>query len=103
MRGSSVVGGGASGSHRPPFVSAVVPPATMGLPTIRKVRSGGGRLVKEKKLKHDDVTWKHKKWLSDFQEKRSKLLSAMEKRAFSNERARVLFSEKCQQMRDVIR
>ena len=88
-----------SGPTRPAFVSSVVPDGQLGLPPVR----GAPRPAPVLPSKESDVTWRHKKWLSDFGERRGSIQATMEARvAEQAERAR-RFAERSQAMRDAIR
>ena len=81
-------------------MSAVVP--QLGLPPIRHERILPHR-ARDTKKKSDDVTWRHKKWLGEFQERRLAIEATMQDRVRAqDERARRL-AERSQAMRDTIR
>jgi hypothetical protein len=68
-------------SQRPggAFVSTVATVSLTGINPIRKQFPAS----KAPKLKSDDVTWRHKRWLADFQQKRALLMQAVKNKAQS--------------------
>jgi hypothetical protein len=90
-----------SGPTRPAFVSAVTPEGQLGLPPIRQQRVQAR--ADPAANRENDVTWRHKRWLNDFAERRAAISYSMEARvAEQSERAR-RFAERNQAMRDAIR
>lgn len=96
--------GGVYSSHpsRPAFVSAVVAEDTLGLPPVRHARVQAIPR-RESKVKSDDVTWRHKKWLTEFQERRIQIQQTMQERVQQHQERAKRFTEKSQAMRDAIR
>jgi len=81
-----------------PFVSTVMPAEQLGSNPIR--RNLPGRPVKNPA---DDVTWRHKQWLAEFQERREDLVEMMEDCQVENEEKTKKFQEKQATMRAAIR
>ena len=96
----TVVGvSGTSGPQRPAFVSAVVADGQLGLPPIK----GGHRYQRPEANKELDVTFRHKRWLSQFGESRNKIQEQMERRVQEQQERAKRFAERSQAMRDAIR
>lgn len=87
-----------SGS-RPPFSSAVVPESALGLRHLRKPHERKA----VPKNKGDDVTWRHKKWLQEFQAQRSHATNEQEQNAIDREENRKRFQDRSAAMRAAIR
>ena len=93
-----------SPASRPAFVSSVVPNSPVGLPPVRSSSSSTIHSHhREPKFKSEDVTFRHKKWLAAFQERRAKHKDEFSKREEKKEEKKRIFQEKCQDMRDTIR
>lgn len=91
-----------SGPSRPAFVSSVVPDTQLGLPPVRHTRVAQ-HPRREAKNKMDDVTWRHKKWLGEFAERRTAISQTMEERVAAQQEKAKRFAERAQATRDAIR
>jgi len=88
------------GPSRPAFVSSVANVTALGLPPAKETR----RLItRHQKDRTTDVTWRHKKWLSEFQDRRLELAQKMEERLLEEQERKTRFAERAQAMRDAIR
>lgn len=92
-----------SGPTRPAFVSAVVPDSQLGLPPIRHSRVATQSSRLSQKHRSEDVTWRHKKWLGEFQERRQAISSVVQQKAAEQAARRQRFAQRNQLMRDTIR
>jgi len=90
-----------SGPTRPAFVSAVVPDAQLGLPPVRQQRVQAR--VDPAASRENDVTWRHKKWLTEFSEHRAAVAGSLEQRVAEQADRQKRFAERNKAMRDTIR
>jgi len=90
-----------SGPTRPAFVSAVTADGQLGLPPIRQQRVQAR--ADPNASRENDVTWRHKKWLAEFSERRSAIAQSMEARMADQAERQRRFAERNQAMRDAIR
>jgi hypothetical protein len=98
-RGGAGDGGGEPTMvNKPAFVSSVVPQEQLGVNVPRK-----GFGPRRTKPRGDDVTWRHKKWLAEFRERRNELVDMMEEKTVELEEKKKAFSEKQARMRAAIR
>lgn len=85
-------------SGKQPFVSTVMPAEQLGANPIKRNLPG-----RDRKNPADDVTWRHKKWLAEFQERREDLTEMMEEASLEQEMKQKRFQEKQAAMRAAIR
>lgn len=89
---------GGYGGGRNPFVSTVLPPDQLGLNPIKKDFPAVA-----KKDETEDVTWRAKRWLAEFQERQTDLCDMLEQAAIEKEEKQRRFREKQAKMRATIR
>jgi hypothetical protein len=75
---------------KPAFISTVTQAENLGLNPVLKERTSHA----SKKSKVDDVTWRHKRWLAEFQEKQNELAELMEEKQKEVDDRKQRFGEK---------
>lgn len=103
--GSNSGAGGAIGGvngdgGRAAFISTVMPEDQLGLNPVHKARVAAP--LKDKN-KADDVTWRHKKWLAEFQIRKNEIADLMEDKTQEISEAKARFAERAAMQREAIR
>jgi len=87
-------------ADRPAFISTVTRDEQLGLNPTKKERVAEPLKAKNKA---DDVTWRHKKWLAEFQVRKNDISDLMEEKTQEVADAKQRFSDRVAQQRAAIR